>query len=181
MKRMPVVATCLAAFLCVAVPAHAKGVSEAKVCGADGCRDVTDQGRLQFFSEGGPPADPPSSATGWYRVTVTIGVPGAPEDRFTIAALPDQRLIRGSDGTWMPVSPDAAAAYRSATRGLEPLPASELGLRPSPAVGAAPADGDGGGDGMPWLLVVLGAGVAVAAIALSPPVRRRLAPPEPSS
>jgi hypothetical protein len=113
-------------------------------------------------------------------VTVTIGVPGAPEDRFTMAVLPHERLIRGSEGTWMPVSPDAAAAYRSATRGLEPLPASGLGLKPTPAPDAAPRSGDGGEGDVPWVLIVLGTAVCLVAIALTPPVRRRFARPQSS-
>jgi hypothetical protein len=178
-KPLSVTAAVLAVLLCAAASAQAKGVSAATVCGADGCRDITDQSRLQFFSEGGPPTDPPSTASGWYRVTVTIGAPGAPEDRFTMAVVTDQRLIRGSDGTWMPVSPDAVAAYRSAARGLEPLPPSGLGLKPSPAPDAAPSP-DGGGD-VPWVLLVLGAAVCLGAIALTPPVRRRFSGPQSSS
>jgi hypothetical protein len=176
-----IITAVVAVSLCVAGPAQAKGVSAVTVCGADSCRDFTDQSRIHFFGPAGGPADPPRSATGWYRVTVAIGAEGGPpEQRLTLAALPDEGLIRASDGSWMSIYPQAAPAYRDAVRGLEPLPASELGLAPPPAPESDTA-GDPGGDGVPWLLVALGGVACLVAIAFTPPVRRRFGGPQSSS
>jgi hypothetical protein len=185
MKRMPVVAVFLTALFAAAPAAHAKGVMAAQVCGANGCNDVTDRSQLDLFLQGGDPTDPPSSTTGWYRARLTIGADGSAEDHFTIVVVPDQRRIRGSEGVWMPIGPDAADAYRQAARGLEPFPASKLGLKPVPPVqqvgSTTSSDTGSGDDGIPWVVIVIGTLAALAAVALSPRVRRRLAGPESSS
>ena len=173
MKRVSVIA--VAAFLFAAAPAAGKGVVGAKVCGADACREVKDQALLERFAEGGAAGGPPSVATGWYRVTLAIGAEGeGVMSRDTMVVMPDRGIIRSSTGHWVPVSAEATAAYRQVTQGLTPLPPEELGLRSSPPAPDRPSAGDGHG-GLPWVLVLaFVAAAGLGAIALTPPVRRRL-------
>src|SRR5215216_838332 len=97
MKRSSIAAVVVAALWCISAQTEAKGVQQATVCGANGCRDIADRSQLSALLEGGNPAPPPSTATGWYRVSVGVGEPGhgGVRDRFTIAVLPDQQLLRG--------------------------------------------------------------------------------------
>jgi hypothetical protein len=110
-------------------------------------------------------------------MTVRIGSENGPaEERITMAALPGEGLIRGPDGSWMSMYAQAAPAYRDAVRGLEPLPASELGLKPRAARGQG-RDVDDGGNGVPWVAVAFGAALALGGLAFRALARRRLARP----
>ena len=172
MKRPLTTVVLLAALLVPAGPAHAKGVIAAKVCGADDCRAASEDQQRSLLLEGGAPTDPPSSSAGWYRVTVTVGDENARHhDRFDVAVLPRERLLRGAEGTWMPLSDEAAHAYAAAAAGLKPLPASRLRLRDAPeSRGTIPA-----GDGFPWIIGVVLVVAALTGGALTPPARRLVA------
>src|SRR5215213_9881325 len=92
-------------------------------------------------------------------------------DRFDVAVLPRERLLRGAEGTWMPLSDEAAHAYAAAAAGLKPLPASRLALRDAPeSRGMTPA-----GDGFPWLVAVILVAAVLTGGALTPPARRLVA------
>jgi hypothetical protein len=170
MKRLVFIATL--ATLVAAPSVQAKGVVSATVCGADACREVDEGREIQLFTESQGPTGPPASASGWYRARLAIGAPGEPaQERITVAVLPDQRLMRGPGLTWNPINEDAARTFAAAADGLEPLPPSDLGIRPAAA--PRPVARDEGG-GVPWGLVAAAIAVALAAVALTPPVRRRL-------
>jgi hypothetical protein len=130
MARLPLIAIPIVA-LALASPAAAKEVAAAKVCGASDCREVKDPRLLAWLPSGGDPTDPPKHPSGgWYRVHIEIRGEGA-FDRFTLAAVPGARFLRGYDDTqgrfnWMPMTAGAARVYRRVVRGLEPLPVSSL-------------------------------------------------------
>src|SRR5687768_13260372 len=89
--------------LALATSVAAKEVVGAKVCGASDCREVKDERAMAAYAEGGPPTDPPDQASGWYRVELTVRGDG---ERITFATtlVPAAGLMRGEDGTWMPMS-----------------------------------------------------------------------------
>jgi hypothetical protein len=187
MKRLtPALALAMATALLIPAATTAKGVSAAKVCGADECVRISDDELALTLGGGGPTATPPEHASGWYRTTLTVAVrdPHNPDprdreravDRFSIAAVPSQRLVRGEGGHWTAMDGHAAAAYAELTAGITPRPARTL-----PGVGAdapqpvarvdevvepPPAESSGSGSGV-WIAVLGGAllaGVAVVAL-----------------
>ena len=171
---MKTIAPALLAVALLALPAtaSAKGVMGATVCGASGCTAVKDPDQLVYFAEGGDPVEPPAQAAEWYRATLTIGAEGGAQERFSIALVPDLRLIRGFDEqtdlyTWMPVSEEAASAYRKVAAGLEPFPAASLkGVEATAAPTSPPPSGDDAG-GLPgWALPAALVALASAGLAL---------------
>ena len=113
--------------MAVSAPAaSAKGILAAKVCGADGCETVRDRSALVDLAEGGEPTDPPAAAASFFRVRITAGERGHGQDSFWTHFVPSARLIRGSDGTWMPVGPDYARTFAKLSRGLHAYPASRM-------------------------------------------------------
>jgi hypothetical protein len=117
----------LALPLALCPQAAAKEVVSVKVCGISECERLTDRQALLAFQEGGPPTNPPSKASAFYRAELRVRGEGDDVFRFSIAVVPDAGLLRGEDGTWMPVSNQAVAQFRRVTRGLEPFPAARLG------------------------------------------------------
>jgi hypothetical protein len=186
MKRsLPALAACLA-LLVQAAPATAKKIVKAQVCGASGCSEITDRDMLAALPEGGDPTDPPSHASGWYRATLTVAA-GDARDSFSLAALPDAGYLRSEKDpviggyNWMRMTPAAAAAYRSAVRGIRPFPASRLGGLSDAPNGSQVAAADRqvpqrapDDDGVPvWVLALAIGGALAAAAAL---LRRRWMP-----
>jgi hypothetical protein len=124
------------AALLIPAGAAAKGVSAAKVCGAQDCVRVSDDELALDLGAGGPPASGPERGLPWYRTTLTITVrdPNAPAagdrerlaQRYVVAAVPRARLMRGEDGAWMTMSREPARAYARLTAGIHPRPARTL-------------------------------------------------------
>jgi hypothetical protein len=173
MKRfLPALVACLALFV-PAVPATAKKIVKAKVCGASGCNETKDRSVLAALPEGGDPTDPPSRPSGWYRATLTVES-GDARDSFTLAALPGARLLRSEKDqltggyTWMRMTASAAAAYQSAVRGMQPFPASRLSGLPQPAPASQVPERAADRDGVPmWVLALaIAGGVTAGAAAL---------------
>ena len=54
-----------------AAAASAKEISTVKVCGADGCRDVTDRATMAV-ADGGPPTSWPDAPSPFYRVKISV-------------------------------------------------------------------------------------------------------------
>jgi hypothetical protein len=125
--------------LILAAEATAKEVVAAKVCGASDCREVRDEKSLMAMAEGGPPTDPPK-ASGFYRAELTVKGDQDETVTFGIHLVPTAGVIRGEDGTWMPVSDQAAAEFRRITRGLEAIPAARFGALKSPPLPEARVD-----------------------------------------
>jgi hypothetical protein len=138
MTRLTLCLTMLLSLI-LAAQATAKEVVAAKVCGASDCREVRDERALMAMTEGGPPTDPPK-ASGFYRADLTVKVDQGETDTFRTHLVPAAGMIRGEDGTWMPVSDQAAAEFRRITRGLEAIPAARFGALKSPPLPEARVD-----------------------------------------
>lgn len=172
-----------AALLILAPQAAAKAITNAKVCGAGECRDVKDRTLLFAMPDSGDPTQPPRNPSGgWYRTTFEIDAEGHHE-RFTVAAIPGAGYVRASDQStgryiWMPMTDDAADAYRQVVRGLEPRPLSSLRGLDQGTVAPAPAPDPAGGFPWGWIAGALGATV-LAAAGLVARRRREAAPKRP--
>jgi hypothetical protein len=177
---LPAVLVTLVALLACLPVAHAKGPISVEVCGANGCREIQapahSPGLTAVFEAQARPHPPPTEATGWFDVTMDFGGP----ERF--ALLQDPHYIRAvgkregimapgeryGEYGWLRLTPAEAEAHERLTRGLEPLPISELphlqATAPelAAAVQAAGAD-EGDGIEIPWL--PLGAALGVVASA----------------
>ena len=177
--RAPLVLLAVAAAaLGPAAAASAKEIASVKVCGADGCTDVTNQATMAV-TDGGPPSSWPDEATPFYRVKIAVKdeqgetVPG-----WTFLWVPAAQKVKFEDETW--ANPPSATIDELAalTRKLEPLPASKLVLPavPEPKEIVSPADappppGEGGLPTAVWallaagglgLVALLGRGAAIA-------------------
>jgi hypothetical protein len=166
----------LIALAVTAAPAAAKEVSKVVVCGSGGQCTTLDRkhdGNLMAFVEGGAPVDAPTTHAPFYRVRITMAEGPSQSFRFTNLWVPALHRLGTRDGGWQWIStlPEGLAALRQATRGLQPLPASEL-----PGVVRAPRPApDPGAPAWPWYLgaAVLAALLAAAAFsARSRPTRR---------
>ena len=150
MTRLTLLLT-LACSLTLAVPAAAKEVVGAKVCGASDCRQVDDDRALEALSQGGPSTGGPGRARAFYRVEVIVAGEGEERFRFGLHVVPAGGLMRGEDGTWMAMSPQALASFRAATAGLAPKPRRALrgaGGAPRARGRGGPAHGRAGGRGL---------------------------------
>jgi len=178
---------CLALVLALALAsqASAKEIRSAKVCGKSDCRTVKDHKALVALSGGGPPADPPDHAVGWYRARLVVDTGGGHRDAFSLVVAPAAGMVRSTDemeqAAWLPVSKDAVREYRAMTRGLEPFPAERLGgLEPRrpPKVRVdevvLPPD-DGGSSGTPIWAWIAGGAALVGALGVL--ILRPQAPP----
>jgi len=138
--RTFVLAAVAALALAVAPAAMAKEIKSAQVCGADGCTTTDDSGDREVLVNGGPPRTPPTAAP-FYTLRVTIDTGGGHTDSFETAAVPERRALRASDGTWLDMPADTAAAVSKLAKGHRAFPATDLtGAAPAPAPRPAPAD-----------------------------------------
>ena len=114
--------------LVLAVPAEAKEVLSATVCGATGCATSRDRGLIAGLAEGGDPVEPPKAAAPFFRVRLTIAdEKGKAMDRFWTHFMPKGELIRGADGTWMPATDAYTDALKKVVNpSMEAYPASRL-------------------------------------------------------
>jgi hypothetical protein len=174
--RAPALA--LAAVLLAVPPVAAKEFKDAKVCGPDGCAEVS---RDTAFAAGGPSAGPPDRRAPFHELRVTVAGgegPGAEDLSFTVLVVPSARRARAEDGSWMRLRAETAAALRRAAADVAPFPAARLDLssravdadalgEPGPmdlrSRGAEPAAATD--DGGPGLLVLLGAGLSIVLVA----------------
>ena len=156
-----------------AATASAKEIDKVKVCGLDGCHDVTDRTSMAI-TDGGPPTGWPDEATPFYRVKISIKAEGETVPGWSFLWVPAAEVIGQEDGTWTNPPSTTVDDLKAATRGIEPRPASKLVLpEPTPEatpVGASapvtPPD-DGGGGGPPtavWVLIAAGALGLIAAL-----------------
>ena len=186
MRRLLAVA--VPAVLLLAVPASAKEVLSAKVCGADGCKSIAQAD--ERLLAGGPEAQPPAGPEPFVRLSMLIGVPGHHE-RVSLLFLPRSNLLLGGDGaTWM--HPASMSDVPAIARRVEAFPASALpasALRvsagdarsgaplPAEAYGAAStASASDGGSGA-WWPAPVAAAIALAAGAMLVRRRSRREPP----
>ncbi len=179
MKRLGVVLVGVALSIGIAAQASAKEVVSAKVCGAADCRQLDDRASLMALHEGGPPTSGPSRGSDWFTAELVVRAEGQ-RITFPITLVPAAGLIRGEDGTWMPVSDQAVRAFEAMTRGLEPFPAAKLEGVVAPEPPSAPASGpapstsasNDGGSAVGWAAGAAGA-MALGLVALLGIRRRR--------
>jgi hypothetical protein len=166
------------------VPAGAALAKEpvaAKVCGPSDCHTTKDRDALEALVGGGPPTDPPKRDGGWYSLLVTIQTGPDQFDRFTMAIVPSEGLLRAGNATdgyaWMSATAAGEREYRRITRGLTPFaPGALKGVGAPEArvdeVVLPPKEArpDGGGSSpLPWIA----GGVALLLAAAGLLIRRR--------
>jgi hypothetical protein len=174
MRRTITLTTAL--FLLLAAPAAAKEITAARICGSDGCSQVMDRATLAVLPEGGDPTDPPAGAAPFYKMTLDIRADDA-TDSFTVLVVPSRNLMRGSEGTWMPMGGEPARLFRQIAARHEAFPAAQLpGVRPAGAPPKASPDADGPG-WQGWASALV-AGLAVLIAAW---YARRRRPPHPAA
>jgi hypothetical protein len=177
MRTPLVLLAVVAAVLGPAAAASAKEIASVKVCGADGCTDVTDRATMAI-TDNGPPTSWPDEATPFYRVKIAVrGEDGETVPGWTFLWVPAAQKVSFEDGTWANPPSTAIDELEALTRELEPLPASKLVLPAVPEpkevvspAGAPPPAGDGGlpaavrallAAGALGLLALLGRGAAI--------------------
>ena len=172
--RTPLVLLAIAAVaLGPAAAASAKEIDKVKVCGADGCHDVTDRASMAV-TDGGPPTAWPDTATPFYRIKISVKVPEGEEvPGWSFLWVPAAELIAQEDGTWTNPPSTTVDELKLLTRGIEPLPAAKLALpeptpEETPAGASAPVTPPDDGGGPPtavWVLLAAGALGLIAALA----------------
>ena len=165
--RTPLVLLAItAAALGPAATAAAKEIASVKVCGADGCTDVTDRTSMAI-ADGGPPTAWPDAKTPFYRVKIAVKAgDGRKVPGWSFRWVPAAQKIQFEDGTWGNPPSTTMDELARVTRGIEPLPAAKLVL---PAVAPAkPAPARAHDDGMPaivWVFLAVGAAGLAALLA----------------
>ena len=99
--RTPVLLLAIAAVaLGPAAAASAKEISAVKVCGVDGCHDVTDRATMAV-TDGGPPTAWPDEASSFYRVKISVeGENGETVPGWSFRWVPAAEKVQFEDGTW---------------------------------------------------------------------------------
>jgi hypothetical protein len=172
------------AVLSPAPAAHAKGIAQATICGADGCADITSRAKAprdcpdcsaeQLLSDM-PGSARPSRRAPFVRIVLGFGHPDqegiAGRERMLYSS--ELRLAARQEGpdewAWFRLSPAALAVAVRLARDITPYPAASMPLgRPAmtgtlvPAPAAAPtASVSDGTSLLPWL-----AGGAILAFGL---------------
>jgi hypothetical protein len=129
------------ALLALAPAAAAKEITEAQVCGSDGCASVDDSAALEILADGGPPRRPPPAAP-YYVMRLTIRTGRGHTDRLLSEVVPMRRALRGDGGTWI-VMPEAMyrlIARVTAHHRAFPAKSVPAAPRPAPREPAAAAD-----------------------------------------
>ena len=158
----------------VPASAHAKEIVSARSCDADGCRTISGAGALRGMAEGRPTAAPVRGLP-FHRVRLTVRAENVDEFAYTIAYVPSSGLLRfraqGGGYEWLAATPQGLQGFERLTRGLEPLAGRRLqgvgsdnGLPEAKVdeVVQAPAASDG--SGFPWVVVLVGAALALAVL-----------------
>ena len=174
MNRLLVLAACGAALLVLAAPAAAKELTRAQICGASGCRTITDRDQLRALPTGGETTAAQPPAAGYYTVTFVIEH-AAESDRFTMYYVPASNLLGANSEfagslAWFPVYGRATDAIRDAAEGIDAFPApkrwpSEITV-PARTPAASIAPSDGGAGIAAGTLVVAGSAAALCALAV---------------
>src|SRR5262245_26716213 len=167
----------LLALVALAPPVAAKNVQAVRICGPDGCTRVSDDELSIDLVAGGPSADAPRRLERWYRVRVTMGGHGAPDESWWFVVLPRGGYTGVRDGPggfdeWASMPASTAAAYKGLTVDVKPFPARRLRLaedEPSNSAVAPSATRVDEGGGAPGVAIagVIGGGVLLAAVAVS--------------
>ena len=151
--------------------AAAKEIASVKVCGADGCTDVTDRASMAI-TDGGPPTAWPDAKAPFYRVRIAVKAEdGRKVPGWSFQWVPAAQKIRFEDGTWGNPPSTAMDELERVTRGIEPLPASKLVLPDDVVAGATAAPArpaparDSGMPAIVWVFLAAGAAGLAALLA----------------
>ena len=163
MRTSLVLLAIAAAALGPAAAASAKEIASVKVCGADGCQDVTDRATMAV-TDGGPPTGRPDEKSAFYRVKISVkGEEGQVVPGWTFLWVPAAQKVKFEDETWGNPPSTTIDELTALTRKIEPLPASKLVL-PAPAEPVevvtnepAPAPADDGLPAIAWVFLAAGA------------------------
>ena len=143
-RRLILIVAMFAFALAASAPAaHAKGISQATVCGADGCIDITsrlhDPGdctdcSAEQLMSAMPGSAHPSRQAPYVRIVLGFGHPdqGGVEARERILYSSELRLGARQEGpdewAWFRLPPAALAAAVRLTRDITPYPATSMRL-----------------------------------------------------
>jgi hypothetical protein len=108
--------------LVTALPAGAKELHSAKICGKSACMVVKDSDDIRGFALTALDADEPPSGP-FFAVELTVRF-GSGSDSWTLDYMPDAGLIREFGVEWSALGTGAAQRLRAMTADLEPFPAS---------------------------------------------------------
>ena len=155
----------LAALAAAPSEALAKGAISGRVCGADGCADVT-RDKLGGMLAEGDPTDPPASAAPFVEIRLKV-ITGENGETANMAFdyLPSLGITRphdgGDGGAWIRLHPSWRASLDGAVGATRPRPASELArIAGLPEPVTQPHDGPG------WWVVAAGALALLGLVAL---------------
>lgn len=165
----------VAAIALLAGPAQAKELTAARACDDDGCNTIKGAAALRGM-DGGTPTSAPEKGAPFYRIHTTVKVPGEKDFHNTFVYVPSAGALRfpGQYGAyeWLAATPSGRRGFDRLVRGLEPLPAARLkgvGVKEPVAkvdeVVPAPVVADEDGGGLPWTLLLIPGGIALAAAA----------------
>jgi len=145
------VAAVVVAWATTATPAVAKAVSALEACGANACRETTDEQTLRLLVNIGDPgsAPPPAQRTLWFRMVMTVTWDTGPgqqgHDSWAMRYYPAAGMMR-DHRVWVQLPDATIARFDELTRGLD-----ARGAVPSaPAVVTGPNStaSSGGGVGL---------------------------------
>ena len=167
---VPVLAA-TAALALLPAAAHAKELTKARACDADGCQAITAAAKLRGMEEG-TPTDAPKRGAPFYRIRMTVAIDEGRTDSWMLVYVPSLGLLRteGEFGyEWLAPTPQGKRGFDRVVRGLEPRPASGLGgvgVEPPQAqvdeVVLPPEPAPDGGGSLPWTLLLIPGGLALA-------------------
>jgi hypothetical protein len=152
-KRTAPVLMGVVAVMFAALPAGAKELHSAKICGKSTCMVVKDSDDIRGFALTALDADEPPPGS-FFTVELTVRY-GSGSDSWTLDYMPDAGLTREFGIEWSALGTGAAQRLRAMTADLEPFPASafeaameeppgtfttaDLASLPDPSAAAAPA------------------------------------------
>jgi hypothetical protein len=90
--------------------------------------------------EGGYESDPPANAAPFFRVRFTVEIDEGRTESFGVTYVPQARMIKAADDTWMTPEPRVRRAFDRAVEGLEPFPARSLTGLDAPGLPEAVVD-----------------------------------------
>jgi len=145
-----VTAAVVVAWATTASPAVAKAVSVLEACGANTCRETTDESTLRLLNNIGDPGPPPPPAlrTRWFRMVMTVTWETGPgqqgHDTWVMRYYPAAGMMR-DHRVWVRLPDATVARFDELTRGLD-----ARGAVPAAAVvvtrpGSAGSSGGGAG------------------------------------
>jgi len=131
MRRLLV--TAALALLALPATAQAKELAWAKVCGGSGCTEIK-RPSIELTGGGDGVADRAPARSSFYTVELHMTHDGESVGKWTVYYAPESAMLayRGESGrlVWDRMEPDALAAFRAVTAGIEPYDGDASGAPP---------------------------------------------------